>query len=962
MPDAALDERFADNPLVTGDPRIRFYAGAPLVAPQGQALGALCVIDRVPRHATPFQQEALRVLSRQVMAQLDLRRQARELFESEARLRISNERFQIVVRASNDAVWDWNLSTNVLSWNECYRTLFGHVPEGAEAGIDSWISFIHPDDVARVMGGVHELIDGGGRAWSDQYRFRRRDGTYAEIFDRGQIIRDAQGTPVRMVGAMQDVTERRRAGVDSSRLAAIVESSDDAIINQDLTSIVTTWNTGAAELFGYTAAEMIGTSIMRLIPADRHDEERQVLDKINRGARTKPFETLRQTKDGRLIDVSITASPLKDAAGKVTGVSKVARDISERKRVEKARQASEARYRTLFDYAPDGILIADVASYYVDANPSMCRMLGYSRAELIGLHASDVVVEEEVEHIEPALRAIAAASDYRREWQFRRKDGSAFAADVIATAMPDGNLLGMVRDATERNKAIEALRTAEARMRFTLQSADVGIWDMDYATGVLQWSEILEAQYGLKPGTFGGTFEAFVERIHPDDRELVLETVGNAMKTGSDFTVNHRSLRPDGTVRWLTGAGRVHLDGHGEPVRGVGISLDVTERRLLEEQFHRAQKMEAIGRLAGGVAHDFNNLLTVILGYCELLLADLEPADFRQGDIAEIQKAGARGAELTRQLLAFSRKEIIEPTRLDLSVVVSDMLAMLQRLIGEDVGFVVKLGRELAPVKADRGQVEQIVMNLAVNARDAMPKGGTLTIATANVELDEAYAKARLDVTAGPYVALSVTDTGTGMTPDVQARAFEPFFTTKGPGKGTGLGLATVHGIALRSGGSVNVHSEVGKGTSFTVYFPRADGAETAIDAPPPLQARPRAGAQTVLLVEDADALRELTRRLLERLGYAVLAAGNAEDALRVFEGNASIDVLLTDVVMPGGSGPELTRRLVERRPALKVIFMSGYTEDAIVHHGVLTPGIAFLRKPFTSETLGRKIREVLDL
>ena len=218
-------------------------------------------------------------------------------------------------------------------------------------------------------------------------------------------------------------------------------------------------------------------------------------------------------------------------------MSKVARDITERKRAEKARRASEARYRTLFDYAPDGILIADHESYYIDANPSMCRMLGYSRDELIGLHASDIVVAEEVEHIEPALRAIAAASDYHREWQFRRKDGSVFAADVIATAMPDGNLLAMVRDVTERNKAIEALRAAEARMRFTLQSADVGIWDMDYATGVLQWSEILEAQYGLKPGTFGRTFEAFVERIHPDDRELVLETVGAARKTGSDFTV-----------------------------------------------------------------------------------------------------------------------------------------------------------------------------------------------------------------------------------------------------------------------------------------------------------------------------------------------------------------------------------------------------------------------------------------
>jgi signal transduction histidine kinase/CheY-like chemotaxis protein len=483
---------------------------------------------------------------------------------------------------------------------------------------------------------------------------------------------------------------------------------------------------------------------------------------------------------------------------------------------------------------------------------------------------------------------------------------------------------------------------------------------MDYATGVQRWSAILESQYGLQPGTFGGTVDAFMERVHPQDRDVLCETMAKASRMGADFSEQHRTIWPDGTVRWLSGAGRVHLGDHGEPVRAVGITLDVTERRTLEAQYQQAQKMEAIGRLAGGVAHDFNNLLTAILGYCELLLTDLDPGDPRRADIAEIQKAGTSAAALTRQLLAFSRKQIIEPTLLDLNQVVADLRAMLGRLIGEDVKVMLALRPELARVKADRAQVEQIVVNLAVNARDAMPRGGTLTIETANVELDENYATAHFSVTPGHYVALTVTDTGTGITPEVQARLFEPFFTTKEPGKGTGLGLATVHGIVMRSGGSVNVYSEVGRGTSFKVYFPRADAAEMVVEAPPRVS-RPRSGAQTVLVVEDAEGLRALARRLLQRQGYTVLVAANAEEALRLFEQNASIDLLLTDVVMPGASGPELSRRLVERRPELKVVYMSGYTEETIVQHQVLNPGIAFLHKPFTSETLGRKIREVLD-
>ena len=448
--------------------------------------------------------------------------------------------------------------------------------------------------------------------------------------------------------------------------------------------------------------------------------------------------------------------------------------------------------------------------------------------------------------------------------------------------------------------------------------------------------------------------------LPPRVRDAVSKTLHNVL--GGEVSIAENPvLTRSGEERLIEWRNTVQRDDTGQIIGTFSSGTDITERRGLEEQVQQAQKREAIGRLAAGVAHDFNNLLTVILGNAELLLADLAPDDPRLADVAEIQRAGASGAALTRQLLAFSRKQIIEPTVLDLNAVVADMRGMLGRLLTrEQVQVVTDLRPELARVKADRGQVEQIVLNLAVNARDAMPEGGTLRIETANVELDEHYARTHVPVKPGPYVVLTVTDTGTGMTPEVQARLFEPFYTTKEIGKGTGLGLPTVLGIVTRAGGSVNVYSEVGRGTSFKVYLPKADAAEILAAAPPAV-ARPRSGSETVLVVEDADGLRDLTRRLLERDGYKVLVAANAEAALRLFEENERIDVLLTDIVMPGTSGPQLTTQLAGLRPTLKVIYMSGYTEESIVERGVLNAGIAFLHKPFSSATLVGKIREVLD-
>jgi two-component system, cell cycle sensor histidine kinase and response regulator CckA len=641
-------------------------------------------------------------------------------------------------------------------------------------------------------------------------------------------------------------------------------------------------------------------------------------------------------------------------------------EILERKQAESDLRHERDRAQRYLDTADVILLALNTNGRITLANRYACSVLGWTADELLDRDWFELcVAPQERDTVRKTFLDALGGDLSIIESRIRTRSGEERLIEWRNTVLRGdaGLVIGTLSsgaDITDRNRAVEALRTSEERVRFALEAAGVGIWDMDYATGSLQWSEILEAQYGIAPGTFGGTFEAFIERVHPLDRDAVLEAYAEANWSGTDFSVQHRALWPDGTVRWLSGAGRVRVGEHGTPVRSVGISLDVTERRTLEAQYQQAQKMEAVGRLAGGVAHDFNNMLTAILGYCELLLADLDADDLRRADISEIQKAGASAAGLTRQLLAFSRKQIIEPTLLDLNSVVTAMRGMLGRLIGEDVKVVLSLGPELACVKADRGQIEQIVMNLAVNARDAMPLGGTLSIGTADVDLDEHHAKEHHLVKPGPYVELTVTDTGAGMTPQVQARLFEPFFTTKELGKGTGLGLATVHGIVTQSGGSVNAYSEVGRGTTFKVYFPTVDAGEIPVEAPRPV-ARTRSETQTILIVEDADGLRELTRRLLQRQGYTVLVAAHAEEAIELFARNPRIDVLLTDVVMPGASGPELARRLVERWPTLRVVYMSGYTEDAIVQHGVLRPGIAFLQKPFTSEKLGRKIREVLD-
>ncbi len=515
------------------------------------------------------------------------------------------------------------------------------------------------------------------------------------------------------------------------------------------------------------------------------------------------------------------------------------------------------------------------------------------------------------------------------------------------------------RDHLVREQIADALRESEARFLQVASAIDDVFWlkdptkqEMFYISPAYEriWGRTCDSLYA-RPG-------AWLDTIHPEDRDRVIRTLHTQVLGTWDET--YRIVRPDGSVRWIRARAYPVRDGDGNVYRVAGVSRDVTEYRALEEQFRQAQKMEAIGRLAGGIAHDFNNLLSVILSYTTLALKDLKTGDPIRDDIEEVRRAGERATELTHQLLAFSWQQMLQPKVLDLSQVIQSMEKMLKRLLGEDVQLSLLTERSGCKVHADPSQTEQVVMNLAINARDSMPRGGKLVIEVGPVELDEEYASKHPGLIPGPYILLAVTDTGVGMDAATRERIFEPFFTTKEKGKGTGLGLSTVFGIVKQSHGHIHIYSEPGIGTTFNVYLP---ATERAVDTAAQAKIDPSTlrGTETILLVEDDYQVRDVSLEILRRNGYNVLDAQNAGEALLVSEKfGAKIHLLLTDVVMPRMSGRELAERLAASRPEMKVLYVSGYTENSIVHHGVLDSGIAFLQKPIVPAALLRKVREVL--
>ncbi|MBM4440153.1 MAG: GAF domain-containing protein [Candidatus Rokubacteria bacterium] len=539
-------------------------------------------------------------------------------------------------------------------------------------------------------------------------------------------------------------------------------------------------------------------------------------------------------------------------------------------------------------------------------------------------------------------------------------------ADQAAIAMHTARLFADEQAArAAAQAAAQALRDSEAVRQRAMEVGQIGSWISGIGDGSrLEWSQEVCRIFGVDPGVLTGTSEDFVARVYPDDLPDVIAARNEALATGGPLRIDHRIVRPDGAIRWVHERADIQRDPDGRPARFIGVVQDITERKqaeealqAAEEQLRQSQKMDAIGRLAGGVAHDFNNLLSIITGRSELILRARELPGAVRRDVDLIHRTAERAASLTRQLLAFSRKQLLQPKVIDVNGVVSNMGRMLRRVIGEDVDLVIVARPGVARVNADPGQLEQVILNLAVNARDAMPGGGRLTIETAQLDLDAEHAKRHPGVGPGRHVMLAVSDTGIGMDAATRERIFEPFFTTKDVGKGTGLGLSTVYGIVQQSGGTVWVYSEPGHGSVFKIYFPGVDDAVPEDTTPEPA---PRGGSETVLVCEDEPDLRELAREVLQELGYQVLEAGDGKQALEVSARHAGpIHLLVTDVVMPRMNGSELATRLVRERP-LRVLYMSGYTETSMAGGGP-TPGARFLQKPFSPVVLARAVREVLD-
>ncbi len=805
----------------------------------------------------------------------------------------------------------------------------------------------------------------------------------------------AAGTGIPLFGPQYEAVLRDA----EHRSSQIIENAEDVIYVHDLDGNFLAINSAAEKLGGYTREELLSMNTSEVLTPEHHKlMRRKIRAQIQDPSVKKPYQVNIVTRKGAEHTLEIKTRPIFEN-GKAVAVQGIGRDITERKRAEQLQDAlyristcsHEARelqplFRTVHKimselmYAENfHIALLDASGeslqfpYYVNTRHPQAptKLLGRGLTEYVmrtgeplwaNLEKATLLLNSgQIEALDPALADWMGAP--------LKSGGDVFGALVVKSydrhchySEKDREVLTFVSQhigsAIERSRKEEALRESESRYRSLVQSAVYGIYRSSIEDCFLDVNPAMVTMLGYDSAA--ELLKISLARDLYADAEQRMRLIAEYAMNESVQNIEVQWKRKDGRVITVRLSGRPVRDAEDNIFGFEMIAEDITERRALEDQLRQSQKMEAVGRLAGGVAHDFNNLLTVIRGYSELMLEELREADPLRAEVTEIKKAADRAASLTRQLLAFSRQQVLAPKVLDLNSVVHNMDQLLRRLLGEDIHLVTILDSGLGRTKADPGQIEQVLMNLALNARDAMPRGGKLTIETMNVDLDENYCREHVAVTPGPYVMFAVSDTGSGMSEKVRSRIFEPFFTTKEVGKGTGLGLSTVYGIIKQSEGYVWVYSEIGIGSTFKIYLPR-------VDAPADITFSPNGvptyrGTETILLVEDEDGVRALVRQVLNKYGYKVLEARSGAEAILLHENAVGpIHLLLTDVVLEQMGGRQLAEHLLKNNADMRVLYISGYADDAIVQHGVLAADTEFLQKPFTTEALAQKVRQVLD-
>jgi two-component system, cell cycle sensor histidine kinase and response regulator CckA len=888
---------------------------------------------------------------------------------AEEDLRKSEEKYRRIVETANEGICAADADYLVTYVNKKMADMLGYLPE--EIIGKPLTHFFFPEDLADHQEKWSHRIQGLGETY--ERRFRRSDGGECWTNVSVTVIRTEDGRFMGSFAMLTDITERKQAEEalleSENKFRSFAEQAITGInIIQD--GVFKYVNPKFAEMFGYTVEECLnGMPFKNLVYAeDLATVEEQVGRRISGGTGAAHYTFRGLKRNGQIFHVEIYGSAIV-YQGKPASTGTIL-DITERKRAEKALAESEEKYRRIVETANEGICAADADNLVTYVNQKMADMLGYLPEEIIGKPLTHFFFPEDLaDHQEKWSHRIQGLGEtYER--RFRRSDGGECWTNISVTVIrsEDGRFtgaFGMLTDITERKQAEIALRMSEERFSRFFRASPVG-------TSILRlidnkFADVNDVFLGL----FGYTREEVIGQNpldlgiwpDPEDRVKMVEILKKQGRV-KDFETR---------FRWKSGEiGDVLFSGEVIEVAGqqylLGLTHDITERKRadkerkkLEQQLFQAQKIESVGRLAGGVAHDFNNMLGVIIGRAELALNTHVSADQLQHNLKEILKAGLRSADLTRQLLAFARKQTAILQILDLNSTIPDMLKMLRRLIGEDIGLSWQPGPDLWKVKIDPSQVDQILANLVVNARDAISGIGSITMRSENVVIDDSISTETPEFIPGEYVLLTVSDSGTGMSQEVRENIFEPFFTTKEVGKGTGLGLSTVYGIVKQNDGFIYVASEPGKGTTFKIYLPRFK-AETAQVPPEEAAGMPPAGTETILLVEDDEAILNLGKMILENLGYMVLAAQTPVDAVRLAEVHpGGLHLLITDVVMPEMNGRELAERLGAIRPNLKCLYMSGYTADVIAHRGIIDQGVSFIQKPFLSDDFAARVRQVLD-